>query len=421
VKYGIAFLTLALAILVILPLTAIAEQSEGGIPMSSGSAQFNVHHVLLAQLGEEHLANAVLRRGTKGEYIVCWGDRILQWDVAESAEMVEVFPPIPRFQYSNGGCVMDVDGDGEEELIVARCGKPSCGSPELFWFKQVSDSQSWVDHQIANPGGEAWSAPHDILPITMEVPGRKQLKGVAVLMLRRELIWYEVPDDPETPWNEHKIGVFPVPNQSGMVLGDIAGNGRPDLACGMFWAECPADPTTQSWQIRRFGKWDDNDWGGMAKLQLGDMDGDGVNEIIASEAEIENARLGIFKRDAAHPDALWEYHEIDTGLYCPHSLVLADVDNDGRLDIIVGEMTAGGWSFPLHENPRVMAYINHGDYRFERVTLVEGWGVHEMGVASGRRDGKVLIYAADEIQPQKFSGMNTHVSYWTIERDLRSI
>ena len=206
--------------------------------------------MLLAQRGEEHLANAVLRRGTKGEYIVCWGDRILQWDVAESAEMVEVFSPIPGFQYSNGGCVMD---------------------------------------------------------------------------------------------------------------------------------------------------------------------GDGVNEIIASEAEIENARLGIFKRDPAYPDALWEYHEIDTGLYCPHSLVLADVDNDGSLDIIVGEMTAGGWSFPLHENPRIMAYINHGDYCFKRVTLVEGWGVHEMGVASGRRDGKVLIYAADEIQPQKFPGMNTHVSYWTIE------
>jgi hypothetical protein len=120
VKYGIAFLNLALAILVISPLTAIAEQSEGGIPMSSGSAQFSVHHVLLAQLGEEHLANAVLRRGTKGEHIVCWGDRILQWDVAESAEMVEVFSPIPGFQYSNGGCIMDVDGDGEMVHLIVR-------------------------------------------------------------------------------------------------------------------------------------------------------------------------------------------------------------------------------------------------------------------------------------------------------------
>jgi len=415
VKFGIAFPILTLTILIVLPIIATAEQPEGEISMSSGSAKFNVHHVLLAQLGEEHLANAVLRSGAKGEHIVCWGDRILQWDVAEDAEMVEVFSAIPGFQYSNGGCAMDVDGDGKEEIVVSRCGKPSCGSPELFRFEQVSDSQSWVDHQIASIGGEAWSAPHDILPITMEVPGRKQIKGVVALMSRRELIWYEVPDDPKAPWKEHKIGAFPVGNQSGMDIGDIAGNGRPDIACGMFWAECPADPTSQPWKIRRFGEWENGGWGGMAKTQLGDMDGDGVNEIIASEAEIENARLGIFKRDPAQPDALWEYHEIDTGLYCPHSLVLADLNDDGKLDIIVGEMTAGGWDFPWYENPKIMAYINHGDYNFERVTLVEGWGVHEMGVAPGRRNGKVLIYAADEIQLHKFTGMNTHVSYWTIE------
>jgi hypothetical protein len=26
--------------------------------------------------------------------------------------------------------------------------------------------------------------------------------------------------------------------------------------------------------------------------------------------------------------------------------VLADLDSDGRTDIVTGEMTAGGWSFP---------------------------------------------------------------------------
>ncbi|MBN2569448.1 MAG: hypothetical protein JXB42_08475 [Deltaproteobacteria bacterium] len=84
---------------------------------------------------------------------------------------------------------------------------------------------------------------------------------------------YEIPDEPTKPWINHDIGTFPANNQSGKVLGDIAGNSRPDIACGMFWAECPADPTSQPWQIRRFGKWDDNGWGGMAKLEIGDMDG----------------------------------------------------------------------------------------------------------------------------------------------------
>ena len=411
----IIFLTLIITILLGLQFTAIAEQSEGEMYMKSGSAQFNVQHILLSQLGEEHLAHAVLRCDTKGDNIVAWGDRILQWKLVGANKMEEVISPMNGLQYSNGGCVMDVDEDGNEEIVVARCGKPSCDNPELLWFKQVSGSKSWVEHPIAHLGGGNWSAPHDILPITMKIPGRNLLKGVVILMSRHQLTWYEVPDDPTKSWKEHNIGTFPAPNQSGMVLGDIAGNGRPDVACGMFWAECPADPTNQPWQIRRFGKWDDNGWGGMAKLQLGNMNGDGVNEIIASEAEIENARLGIFKRDPNHPDALWEYHEIDNSLYCPHSLVLADVNNDGKLDIIAGEMTAGGWSFPLHENPKIIAYLNLGDFHFQRVTLVEGWGVHEMGVAPERRDGKVLIYAADEIQPQKFSGMNTHVSYWTIK------
>ncbi len=38
--------------------------------------------------------------------------------------------------------------------------------------------------------------------------------------------------------------------------------------------------------------------------------------------------------------------------------MLADIDDDGRPDILVGEMTAGGWSFPLHEAPKILAYRN---------------------------------------------------------------
>jgi hypothetical protein len=199
-----------------------------------------------------------------------------------------------------------------------------------------------------------------------------------------------------------------------MVIGDIAGNGRPDVVCGMFWAECPADPTREPWVIRRYGDWEDGGWGGMVKLALGDMDGDGKLEIVASEAEIPNARMGIFKRDPGHPDGPWNGHLIERGLYCPHSLVLADLDRDGRTDIIAGEMTAGGWDFPLHPNPHIYAYMNDGGLTFRRSTLVSGWGVHEMSLAPARADGRLLILAADEIQPQKFPEMKTHVSTWTI-------
>jgi hypothetical protein len=237
---------------------------------------------------------------------------------------------------------------------------------------------------------------------------------VVAVIDRRQLVWYEIPADPTGLWPKHEIAELPVKGQSGIAVGDIAGNQRSDVACGMFWAECPADPAQQPWKVRRFGHWEDGGWGGMAKLELADMDGDGHSEIVASEAEIPNARLGIFSRDKSKPHGLWRCREIEAGLYCPHSLVLADLDGDARTDIVTGEMTAGGWSFPLNPRPRIMAFLNRGDQRFERHALAEGLGVHEMGSVPDKQKGVLTLFAADEIQ-QKFPEMRTHVSSWSIQ------
>jgi hypothetical protein len=96
--------------------------------------------------------------------------------------------------------------------------------------------------------------------------------------------------------------------------------------------------------------------------------------------------------------------------------VLADIDGNGKTDIVTGEMTAGGWSFPQNPRPRVLAYLGKADRSFERRELAFGLGVHEMGLVPPKNDGRISIFAADEIQPQKFPDMQTQVNLWTIER-----
>ncbi|HOX03963.1 MAG: VCBS repeat-containing protein [Verrucomicrobia bacterium] len=368
-----------------------------------------VEHKLLADLGGEHIAQAICRRGRGGEMaLVGWGDRILEWARMGGAHR-EVFPAVEGFAYSNGGCALDVDGDGADEVVIARGAGRWCNRPKLYWFREGS-SGVWTEHLAAETGLGA-SSPHNILPLSFAGP--RPARGVVVLADRRSIEWYEIPADPKAPWIRHPIATLPKANQSGLKIGDIAGRGRPDLVCGTYWAECPADPLQEPWAVHRYGQWE-GEFGGMDQLALADLDGDGRLEIVAAEAEIPDSRLAVFTRDPRAPDGAWKCSEIDRGLYCPHSLVVADLDGDGRPDIVAGEMSAGGWKFPLHDNPRIYAYFNRGGGRFEKRVLWEGEGVHEMGMLPRREGGPVVLFAADETQTWKIPDMKTHVNLWTI-------
>jgi hypothetical protein len=372
----------------------------------------SVRHEQWADLGGEHLAQAVYRRTPTGGAIVAWGERVVEWPL-DRPQLREVVARQGDLHFYNGGCALDVDGDGEDEIVVSRGCSRSGADPEMLLFEAQAAGALWKEHRI-DMLGRGPIAPHDIHPFTAARPDGAPLRGVVVVIDRRVLAWYEIPADPTLPWLRHEIAELPVKSQSGLAVGDLAGRGRSDVACGMFWAECPADPSREPWRVRRFGHWEDGGWGGMAKLAIADMDGDSRQEIVASEAEIPDARLGVFRYDPEQPDAPWKCREIEKGLYCPHSLELADLDGDGRQDIITGEMTAGGWDFPLNAKPRIIAYLNRGEQPFERHLLAEGQGVHEMHLLPERAGGAWTLFAADEIQPQKFPQMKTHVGVWKI-------
>jgi len=152
----------------------------------------------------------------------------------------------------------------------------------------------------------------------------------------------------------------------------------------------------------------------MCQLDLADLDNDGKTEIVAAEGEIPEARLGVFSRNAADPDGLWKLTLVDSGLYCPHSLVVTDVNGDGRPDILVGEMTAGGWEVARKPDPKLYLYLNEGDLKFRRHKLHSGWGVHMMRMAPRQpMDSRAFLFGANEIQSW-YEDMTTHVVGWTI-------
>lgn len=402
------------------------------VPCAAGQAQnapFEVEdHVILDLLEEKHIGNMVYRPGDGAGEFLAWGRLpIHRWPYG-SAQQTQLVPERLDVQYTdsgtlregeqrytNGGTLLDVDQDGTQELVVGRGTGEAIRNSRLYWFDERPDSTYWQEHYIADTGEGGYVAPHDIEAFTAELASGEEIRGVVANIARQDVFFLEVPDDPTQPWIRHEIGSFPVADQSGMEVVDVDGDGRQDIVSGMFWIEAPADPRQDDWAFHRYGTWDrDNEgWGGMNKHGVADFDGDGEVEIVAAEAEIPGARVSLFDREASDGTGLWAERPIEEALYAPHSLVVGDLDADGREDFIVGEMTAGGWDFPLNPNPKIYGYVNR-DGGFERYTIAEGWGVHEMRALPERREGNLVIYAADEIQPQKFEGMRTPLSYWVI-------
>lgn len=338
--------------------------------------------VSLATAQEVRFAEHILRRfsnetvtgyALQGRTLVTWGDRLLWRSLPEGKD--QVVRGRGR-AFAAGGCLLDVDGDGNLDVVVNEGG----AAADLVWYHAPDSGRGWTRHLI-DTGIDA----PDILAATLL--GRR---GVLLIHKRMQVRFYEIPADPSARWPSQEVYSFYSPShQGGLRMADVDGDGRPDILAGMYWIRSP-ESFELPWRLFAITLWNETLESAMLRLNYGPLDG-AAPELLAAQREMQPARLARFEKPA-DPRSLWIEHRIDSvpDLAAVNSLETADFNGDGRPDILIAEKAGAG---------RLIVLYNEGEGRFRPVVLARGRPVLFARAADVHGDGRpdILVVRADAI------------------------
>ena len=267
--------------------------------------------------------------------------------------------------------LVDVDKDGDLDWVTGQ------GGQAVWWFEYRGpddwvrhtlgrkpltevggtafdiDGDGWVDHvaggtwyrNTGKPREEEFEVyPNGVIgqshdTVAADIDGDGKLDVVA-MGDRSALYWYKIPADPRQRWVEHKIGPAVHGGVDPAGVGDLDGDGDNDVVRADAWFE-NGDGKGTEWTMHHnlipAGGSRPERYGLAIKTWVYDMDRDGDQDVVQAEADTPDGRV-IWFENADGKGLTWRMHLISADHTDQdfHSLALADFDNDGDIDVFSG-------------------------------------------------------------------------------------
>lgn len=285
-----------------------------------------------------------------------------------------------------GATVGDITGDGRPDLIVGQ----GIRERGIYWFEPPENPRRrWHARRLST----AFEKYHDLTLADIDGDGDPELVGLS--QESQVLFNYSIPDRPrKTPWPHDHLEIIDEDlHAEGLAVADLDGDGAAEIIAGPnLYARSMGSET--GWQHTAIpGDWD------LTRLAVGDLDHDGRPELVFSEGDSPEYGSHPGRVIIVDPRTL-ERRLLEDGLFCPHSLQLADVTGSGTLDIYVAEMGLG-----KHEGARHLLFLNNGAGKFRRETVAEGIPTHEAKLVDLTGNARLDIVG-------KSYGPDHHVDVW---------
>ncbi len=219
---------------------------------------------------------------------------------------------------------MDVDEDGFVDVVSV-----DWFTKKAVWFKHPGKDWMtaglWKENLIEENGNFECADFVDLLGTG--IPSQ-------ILPAVTRTVWYEK----VAPGRFDVRVVSEKPLTFGGGVGDVNGDGRPDILRPNCWFEAPVDIRNGSWKEHPWNLYADapevknRD---LAQMYVTDVNKDGLPDVITGSAH--EYGLFWFEQDKNGTETTWKRHVIDKTWSQVHSIALADLDGDGELEIVAGK------------------------------------------------------------------------------------
>ena len=281
-----------------------------------------------------------------------------------------------------GATTADIDMDGKAEVIGAT--RRDFNGKEyyaLYWYKPIKDlSDPWAKHRICP---ERIGQPHDLYVADIDGDGQNELVVVRMYIPTPGVYIYKPSSNIADEWNCHVVQEG-TPGD-GTVVADFDEDGVCEIVAGPFMYKAPSGgPFSGPWKRIEVAP----GFREMCKAAMLDITGNGRLDVIIAESEYPDCKVSWFEnRICEDPDDPWIEHPLDRPYDYIHSID-AWHDQNGAVHIFIAEMEKGGWGNPYNYDARIVEFISrdHGK-TWERKLISRGLGAWEAVARDIDKDG----------------------------------